>query len=239
MTSQPSDASPAASSPAADALSMSGPLLAVRELGLVEYPTAWQAMQRFTNERLPTTDDEIWLLQHPPVFTQGQAGKAEHLLLPGDIPVIQADRGGQVTYHGPGQLVCYLMLDVRRLGFGVRELVSRIELSLIDLLASYGVRALAKPDAPGVYVDGAKIASLGLRIRNGRSFHGLALNVDMDLEPFRRINPCGYAGLAMTQLADLVAGPIAFSEVIARLREQLVKHLGYAQQQSLTGSAIG
>ncbi|MGY8818470.1 MAG: lipoyl(octanoyl) transferase LipB [Pseudomonadales bacterium] len=217
---------------------MSISLLGVRELGLVDYPVAWQAMQRFTNERQPDTVDEIWLLQHPRVFTQGQAGKAEHLLLPGDIPVIQADRGGQVTYHGPGQLVCYLMLDVRRLGFGVRELVSRIEQSLIDLLASYDVQALAKPDAPGVYVDGAKIASLGLRIRNGRSFHGLALNVDMDLEPFGRINPCGYAGMAMTQLADLVEGPVAFAEVGARLREQLVKHLGYAQQQTLTGAAI-
>lgn len=215
---------------------MSAALLGVRELGLVEYQTAWQAMQRFTNERLPVTADEIWLLQHPPVFTQGQAGKAEHLLLPGDIPVIQADRGGQVTYHGPGQLVCYLMLDVRRLGFGVRELVSRIEQSLIDVLASYDVQAVAKPDAPGVYVNGAKIASLGLRIRNGRSFHGLALNVDMDLEPFQRINPCGYAGLSMTQMADVVPRPIALSEVSARLREQLAKHLGYAQQQTLASA---
>ncbi len=215
---------------------MSTAILGVRELGLLEYQPAWQAMQRFTNERGPATGDEIWLLQHPPVFTQGQAGKPEHLLLPGDIPVVQADRGGQVTYHGPGQLVCYLLLDVRRLGIGVRELVSRIEQSLIDLLASYDVQAISKPDAPGVYVDGAKIASLGLRIRNGRSFHGLALNVDMDLEPFGRINPCGYAGMSMTQLADLVAGPVAFSEVSARLREQLVKHLGYAQQQTLTGA---
>ena len=215
---------------------MNAAILGVRELGLLEYQPAWQAMQRFTNERGPATGDEIWLLQHPPVFTQGQAGKPEHLLLPGNIPVVQADRGGQVTYHGPGQLVCYLLLDVRRLGIGVRELVSRIEQSLIDLLASYDVQAISKPDAPGVYVDGAKIASLGLRIRNGRSFHGLALNVDMDLEPFGRINPCGYAGMSMTQLADLVAGPVAFSEVSARLREQLVKHLGYAQQQTLTGA---
>ena len=215
---------------------MNATTLGVRELGLLEYQPAWQAMQRFTNERGPATGDEIWLLQHPPVFTQGQAGKPEHLLLPGDIPVVQADRGGQVTYHGPGQLVCYLLLDVRRLGIGVRELVSRIEQSLIDLLASYDVQANSKPDAPGVYVDGAKIASLGLRIRNGRSFHGLALNVDMDLEPFGRINPCGYAGMSMTQLADLVAGPVALSEVSARLREQLVKHLGYAQQQTLTGA---
>lgn len=236
MTGQPFSVQVASSSAAQDVTAMSGPVLAVREYGLVDYPIAWQAMQRFTNERTPETLDEIWMLQHPSVFTQGQAGKAEHLLLPGDIPVVQADRGGQVTYHGPGQLVCYLMLDVRRLGLGVRELVSRIELSLIDLLASYGVQAVAKPDAPGVYVDSAKIASLGLRIRNGRSFHGLALNVDMDLEPFGRINPCGYAGLTMTQLANLVAGPVAISEVNARLREQLVKHLGYTQQQTLTGA---
>ena len=211
-------------------------VLGIRELGQLDYERTWLAMQRFTDERKlePDTQDEVWLVQHPPVFTQGQAGKAEHLLLPGDIPVVKSDRGGQVTYHGPGQLVAYLMLDVRRLGYGVRELVSRMEQCLIDLLASYGVNAAAKPDAPGVYVDGAKIASLGLRIRNGCSFHGLALNVDMDLEPFRRINPCGYAGLAMTQLRDH-AGPIEFAEVGARLRVQLVKHLDYAEQTTLTG----
>ena len=210
--------------------------LGIRELGLLDYERSWLAMQRFTDERKldPDTPDEVWLVQHPPVFTQGQAGKAEHLLLPGDIPVIKSDRGGQVTYHGPGQLVAYLMLDVRRLGYGVRELVTRMEQCLIDLLASYGVSAAAKADAPGVYVDGAKIASLGLRIRNGCSFHGLALNVDMDLEPFRRINPCGYAGLAMTQLRDH-AGPIEFAEVGARLRAQLGKHLDYAEQTTLTG----
>lgn len=211
-----------------------GQVLGVRDLGLVDYEPTWQAMQRFTSERGPDTVDEVWLVQHPPVFTQGQSGKPEHLLLPGDIPVVQVDRGGQVTYHGPGQLVAYLLLDVRRLGFGVRELVSRIEASIIALLASFGVEAAAKPEAPGVYVDGAKIASLGLRIRNGRSFHGLALNVDMDLEPFRRINPCGYAGLAMTQLRDL-AGPIEFAEVSARLRAQLAHHLDYAEQATLTG----
>ncbi|ARQ73261.1 MULTISPECIES: lipoyl(octanoyl) transferase LipB [Pseudomonas] len=211
-------------------------VLGIRELGLLDYERTWLAMQRFTDERklVPDTQDEVWLVQHPPVFTQGQAGKAEHLLLPGDIPVVKSDRGGQVTYHGPGQLVAYLMLDVRRLGYGVRELVTRMEQCLIDLLASYGVSAAAKADAPGVYVDGAKIASLGLRIRNGCSFHGLALNVDMDLEPFRRINPCGYAGLAMTQLRDH-AGPIEFAEVGARLRSQLVKHLDYAEQTTLTG----
>jgi lipoyl(octanoyl) transferase len=211
-----------------------GERLGFRDLGLIDYQPAWQAMQRFTDGRDRQTPDEIWLVQHPPVFTQGQSGKPEHLLLPGDIPVVQVDRGGQVTYHGPGQLVVYLLLDVRRLGFGVRELVTRIENSLIDLLASYGVTAAAKPEAPGVYVDGAKIASLGLRIRNGCSFHGLALNVDMDLEPFQRINPCGYAGLAMTQLRDL-AGPIEFAEVSARLRAQLVKHLDYAEQTTLAG----
>jgi lipoyl(octanoyl) transferase len=211
-----------------------GAVLGVRDLGLADYEPTWQAMKRFTDSRTRETADEVWLVQHPPVFTQGQSGKPEHLLLPGDIPVVQVDRGGQVTYHGPGQLVAYLLLDVRRLGFGVRELVTRIERSLIDLLAGYGVDAAAKADAPGVYVDGAKIASLGLRIRNGCSFHGLALNVDMDLDPFKRINPCGYAGLAMTQLREQ-AGPIEFAEVSARLRAQLVKHLDYAEQTTLTG----
>jgi len=208
--------------------------LGFRDLGLLDYEPAWQAMQRFTDGRDRETPDEVWLVQHPAVFTQGQSGKAEHLLLPGDIPVVQVDRGGQVTYHGPGQLVAYLLLDVRRLGFGVRELVTRIEQTLIELLASYDVTAAAKPEAPGVYVDGAKIASLGLRIRNGCSFHGLALNVDMDLDPFKRINPCGYAGLAMTQLREH-AGPIEFAEVSARLRAQLVRHLDYAEQTTLTG----
>jgi lipoyl(octanoyl) transferase len=211
-----------------------GAVLGFRDLGLSDYEPTWQAMKRFTDGRTRETADEIWLVQHPPVFTQGQSGKPEHLLLPGDIPVVQVDRGGQVTYHGPGQLVAYLLLDVRRLGFGVRELVTRIEHSLIDLLAGYGVSAAAKTDAPGVYVDGAKIASLGLRIRNGCSFHGLALNVDMDLDPFKRINPCGYAGLAMTQLREQ-AGPIELAEVSARLRAQLVNHLDYAEQTTLTG----
>ena len=209
--------------------------LGFRELGQMAYEPVWHAMQRFTNERGNAAADEIWLVEHPPVFTQGQAGKAEHLLMPGDIPVIQADRGGQVTYHGPGQLVAYLLLDVRRSGVGVRELVSRMERSLVELLAGYGVEAYAKPDAPGVYVGAAKIASLGLRIRHGRSFHGLALNVDMDLEPFRRINPCGYAGMAMTQLKDVAREPIEFAEVRARLRAQLVIQLGYAEPKTLTG----
>lgn len=210
-------------------------LIGFRELGQVAYEPTWHAMQRFTDSRGPETPDEIWLLEHPPVFTQGQAGKAEHVLFPGDIPVVQVDRGGQVTYHGPGQLIAYLMLDVRRSKLGVRDLVTRIEQSLLALLASYGVTAYTKADAPGVYVADAKIASLGLRIRNGRSFHGLALNTNMDLSPFQRINPCGYAGMAMTQLADLVETPIEFSEVSARLRDQLVKHLDYAEQKTLAG----
>ena len=196
-------------------------VLGIRELGQLDYERTWLAMQRFTDERklVPDTQDEVWLVQHPPVFTQGQAGKAEHLLLPGDIPVVKSDRGGQVTYHGPGQLVAYLMLDVRRLGYGVRELVTRMEQCLIDLLASYGVSAAAKADAPGVYVDGAKIASLGLRIRNGCSFHGLALNVDMDLAPFRRINPCGYAGMEMTQVSKLVE-----NASMDKIRTILIQH---------------
>ncbi|WP_421684688.1 lipoyl(octanoyl) transferase LipB [Stutzerimonas urumqiensis] len=191
-------------------------------------------MQRFTSERGPQTADELWLLQHPPVFTQGQAGKAEHVLFPGDIPVVQVDRGGQVTYHGPGQLVAYLLLDVRRLGIGVRELVERMERAVIGVLAAHDILAAARRDAPGVYVEAAKIASLGLRIRNGRSFHGLALNVDMDLEPFARINPCGYAGLAMTQMRDLV-GSVDVQQVQQELRERLALELGYAEQKTLTG----
>jgi lipoyl(octanoyl) transferase len=206
----------------------------VRDLGLRDYASTLQAMRHFTDTRTPDSPDEIWLLQHHPVFTQGQSGKAEHLLFPGDIPVVQADRGGQVTYHGPGQLIAYLLLDVRQLSIGVRDLVTLIEQSLIELLAGYGVPAQAKPEAPGVYVAGAKIASLGLRIRNGRSFHGVALNVDMDLEPFRRINPCGYAGLAMTQLRDL-AGPVDITDVAGRLSEQLIQRLGYAEQKTLAG----
>ncbi|QAX81686.1 lipoyl(octanoyl) transferase LipB [Candidatus Pseudomonas adelgestsugas] len=208
-------------------------VLGFRELGQMIYTPVWHAMQRFTNERGTSAQDEVWLVEHQPVFTQGQSGKAEHLLLPGNIPVIQVDRGGQVTYHGPGQLVAYLLIDVRKLGLGVRDLVSRIEACLIELLANYGVSVVTKPDAPGVYVDDAKIASLGLRIRHGCSFHGLALNIDMDLRPFLRINPCGYAGLAMTQLRDHVTS-IKFAEVSARLRAQLVKHLNYAEQITLT-----
>jgi len=202
--------------------------LIVRHLGLVDYLPTLEAMRTLTAERDEATPDEIWLLQHPQVFTQGQAGKPEHLLAPGDIPVVQVERGGQVTYHGPGQLVAYLMLDLRRLDLGVRELVTLMEQALVEVLAGYGVEAAPKADAPGVYVGGDKIASLGLRVRRGCSFHGLALNVDMDMTPFGRINPCGYAGLKMTQLKDLVATPPAFDEVAKRLEQVLRQRLGYA-----------
>ncbi|NQD79815.1 lipoyl(octanoyl) transferase LipB [Pseudomonas sp. CrR14] len=203
--------------------------LIVRHLGVVEYLPTLEAMRTLTAERDDATPDEIWLLQHPQVFTQGQAGKPEHLLAPGDIPVIQVERGGQVTYHGPGQLVAYLMLDLRRLGLGVRELVTAMEQTLVDVLASYGVEAAPKADAPGVYVKGDKIASLGLRVRRGCSFHGLALNVDMDMRPFQRINPCGYAGLKMTQLRDQLDAPLRFDEVAERLEQALRQRLGYGQ----------
>ena len=205
---------------------MAPPLL-VRHLGLADYLPTLEAMRRLTDERDEQTADEIWLLQHPRVFTQGQAGKPEHLLAPGDIPVVQVERGGQVTYHGPGQLVAYLMLDLRRLDLGVRELVSAMELSLVDVLAGYGIEAAPKADAPGVYVNGEKIASLGLRVRHGCSFHGLALNVDMDMSPFQRINPCGYAGLKMVQLKDLLKTTPTLDEVAQRLERALRERLGY------------
>ncbi|AOE83401.1 lipoyl(octanoyl) transferase LipB [Pseudomonas sp. TCU-HL1] len=208
---------------------MSSAELIVRHLGLVDYLPTLEAMRRLTAERDESTPDEIWLLQHPRVFTQGQAGKAEHLLATGDIPVVQVERGGQVTYHGPGQLVAYLMLDLRRLGLGVRELVTAMEQSLVDVLADYGVEAAPKADAPGVYVDGDKIASLGLRVSRGCSLHGLALNLDMDLSPFWRINPCGYTGLKMVQLKDLIETPPQLDEVAQRLEQALRRRLGYTQ----------
>lgn len=175
----------------------------VRSLGRVEYEPTWRAMQDFTARRSADTPDEIWLLEHPPVYTQGQAGKPEHLIAATRIPVVPIDRGGQITYHGPGQVVAYVLVDLRRRGYGIRELVARLEQAVIDLLAAQGVAAARLAGAPGVYAGGAKIAALGLRVKHGCTYHGLALNVDMDLAPFAAINPCGYAGMAVTQCRDL------------------------------------
>jgi len=203
----------------------------IRLLPPQPYELSWQAMQDFTNQRDATTLDEIWVLQHLPVFTQGQAGKAEHMLDQGTIPLVQSDRGGQVTYHGPGQLMVYLMLDLKRLSIGVRALVSHMEKALIDCLQSYGITANADVKAPGVYVHGSKIASLGLRVRKGCSFHGLALNVDMDLSPFERINPCGFPGLGMVQMIDCndLTHTIEFDQVAGSMCQHLVKQLQYIQ----------
>lgn len=202
------------------------PPAAIKHLGLRPYAETYEAMRAFTLTRGTQTRDELWFLEHPPVFTQGQAGKTEHVLLPGDIPVVQSDRGGQVTYHGPGQIVVYFLLDLQRLGYGIRSLVTRLENAVIGTLAGYGIAATAKPEAPGVYAGGAKIASLGLRVRNGRTYHGLALNVQMDLEPFSRINPCGYQGLRMTQISEL-GGPADLAQVSEDLKAQLLRQLGY------------
>lgn len=209
--------------------------LIVRHLGIRPYLETWHAMQVFTDTRDAMTPDEIWLLQHDPVFTQGQAGKAEHLLHQTDIPVVQSDRGGQITYHGPGQLIAYLLIDVRRKGLGIRQLVTAMEQAVIGLLARSDIQACARADAPGVYVDGAKIASLGLRIRRGCSFHGLALNVDLDLTPFSHINPCGYAGLAMTRTASL-GGPSHVADAAPLLLTELTRQLDYATWTELTES---
>lgn len=176
----------------------------VKNLGRQDYEPVWKAMHTFTDERDENTCDEVWLVEHNPVFTQGQAGKEEHVLAAGDIPIVKSDRGGQVTYHGPGQLVAYVLINLRRKNIGVRELVTHIENTVINTLSHFNVESAARPDAPGVYVDNKKICSLGLRIRKGCSFHGLALNINMDLSPFLRINPCGYAGMEMIQLYDLV-----------------------------------
>ncbi|MGM0593401.1 MAG: lipoyl(octanoyl) transferase LipB [Pseudomonadota bacterium] len=203
---------------------MSHPLL-IRHLGLIEYLPTLEAMQSFTESRSAETPDEIWLVEHPPVFTQGMNGKAEHLLAPGDIPVIAVDRGGQVTYHGPGQLVVYLLLDLRRARLGVRQTVSAMERAVITLLEGFGLTAVARQDAPGVYVDGAKLASLGLRVRRNGCYHGLSLNVAMDLEPFSRINPCGQAGLGVTQLSELGV-ELPLDKIAERLLEALQRELG-------------
>jgi lipoyl(octanoyl) transferase len=193
-------------------------------MGLVEYEPTWRRMQAFTTERSVDTEDEIWLLEHPPVFTQGQSGKAEHVLHDVGIPVVKIDRGGQVTYHGPGQLVVYLLIDLRRRETKVRALVRKMEQALIDLLAEYHIQAHRRDGAPGVYVDGDKIAALGLRVKNGCTFHGLCLNVDMDLSPYQAINPCGYAGMAVTQMKDF-AKRVDMSLIGERLVEHLNKQL--------------
>jgi len=194
--------------------------LVVRELGRQVYEPVWRAMQDFTNTRTESTPDEIWFCDHDSVFTLGLNTKPEHLLAPGDIPVIQIDRGGQVTYHGPGQLMIYPLIDLRRAGLGVRDLVTALEQSVVDLAADYGIEAASRCDAPGVYIDGVKLASVGLRIRRGSSFHGMALNVDVDLEPFSRINPCGFKDLQITDLARLGA-----DNDLAAVRDNLLPHL--------------
>ena len=217
-------------------VSRSEPLL-FRRLGRREYDPGFAAMRAFTEARTADMLDELWSVEHPPVFTQGLAGKAEHLLAPGNIPVIQVDRGGQVTYHGPGQAVVYCLLDVRRLGLSVRGLVTVLERSVITLLAAHGVAAHARPNAPGVYVGDAKVASLGLRLRQGRSYHGLSLNVDMDLEPFARINPCGYPGLRVTQLRDLGI-PLDLDAAAGELLRNLGRQLGYSRFNEAEGLPV-
>jgi lipoyl(octanoyl) transferase len=196
----------------------------VKSLGRVEYEPTWRAMQRFTDERDETTPDEIWFLEHPPVFTLGMSGKREHLLAPGEIPVVQIDRGGQVTYHGPGQLVVYTLVDLRRARLGIRDFVTALERAVVDFAATFGVTAECRRNAPGVYVNGRKLASVGIRVRRGASYHGLALNVCNDLEPFGRINPCGYAGLEMTRTADL-GGPASCALAMSRFQPFLLQSL--------------
>lgn len=200
------------------------PLL-IRHLGRRDFVSVWREMEAFTDARDDNTGDEVWLVQHDPVFTLGQAGKPEHVLDARDIPLVQTNRGGQVTYHGPGQIVAYPLIDLRRIGIGVREFVCRIEQAIIDTLAHWNIEALRRENAPGVYVAGAKVGALGLRVRRGCTFHGLALNVAMDLEPFRRINPCGYEGLQVTQVSDL-GGPSSIEDVEAVMVVELAQQLG-------------
>lgn len=198
----------------------------IRWLGIQNYQDCWQAMRDFTNQRNSTTPDEIWILEHPPIFTQGQNGKPEHILNPGQIPIIAVDRGGQVTYHGPGQIIIYPLIDLKRLKLNVRDIITILEKSVIQLLKDYSIEAVADSKAPGVYVYGKKICSLGLRIRKGCTFHGLALNVDMDLEPFSRINPCGYPTLQMTQLTEFIQS-VDIKHVGEKLIEYLISNLRY------------
>lgn len=210
-------------------------VLQVRRLGLVDYEPCWQAMQDFTERRDADTADEFWLLQHPRVFTQGRAGKAEHVLAPGDIPVVQVDRGGQVTYHGPGQIVGYVLVDLKRRGLGIRDLVGAIEQAIVSTVGRYGVVAEPRAGAPGVYLDnGSKIAQLGLRVRHGCTFHGLSLNVGMDLEPFGRINPCGYAGLQVTDLRTAVGRDLDMELLETELAYEISTKLGYTDWHCLS-----
>ncbi len=211
--------------------------LRVRQLGLCAYEPVWRDMQVFTQQRDADASDEIWLLQHQPVYTLGMNGKREHLRVPRDIPVVEIDRGGQVTYHGPGQLLAYTLFDLKRLNMGVRGLVEALESSVVDWLGSQGVTAVARRDAPGVYVEGAKIAALGLRIKRGCSYHGLALNVNMDLEPFAGINPCGYEGMAVTRTSDLGIN-LDVEEVAAEWLPYLAERLGYQLERILVGKQI-
>ncbi|HEY7962764.1 MAG TPA: lipoyl(octanoyl) transferase LipB [Steroidobacteraceae bacterium] len=202
------------------------PVPVARHLGRVDYEPTWRAMQRFTDARRADTADEIWFLEHPPVFTLGVNASRAHLLAPGDIPVVQIDRGGQVTYHGPGQLVVYPLIDLKRAGLGIRAFVTALERAVIGLAAMYGISAAGRRSAPGVYVGERKLASIGVRVRRGGAYHGLALNVAMDLEPFGRINPCGYAGLEMTQLAQL-GGPAEVGACARALEPHLLRALGF------------
>ena len=200
------------------------PSMAIKMLGRQDYTDVWQGMKTFSLERRKSTPDEIWLVEHNPVFTQGQAGKPEHILNPGNIPIVKSDRGGQVTYHGPGQIVVYPLLDIKRLKLGVRNLVSALENATIDLMLEYGITSNARGDAPGVYVEGEKIASLGVRISKGHSLHGIAINVDMDLEPFSRINPCGFAQLKMTQMRQLLPSLTENAQEIGKKYTQYLVH---------------
>ncbi len=208
--------------------------LVIRQLNTLDYETVWHAMQDYTDNRDEQSLDELWLVEHPPVFTQGQAGKEEHLLMPGDIPVVKVDRGGQVTYHGPGQQVIYFLIDLKRRKMGVRELVTMIENSIVNMLARFDIDAYARPDAPGVYVDGRKVASLGLRVRKGCTFHGLAININMDLSPFLRINPCGYAGMEMIQTSD-IGGPQQVNEAGEALVAEIQQLLATENVSRKTG----
>lgn len=222
--------------PTAEHVSASNSLI-VRSLGLQEYAPLWRAMQHFTEQRNAGTPDEIWLSEHPPVFTLGLNASREHVLDPGDIPVIQTDRGGQVTYHGPGQLMIYPLIELKRNRLGVRDLVTALEQSIVDLAATLDITAAARADAPGVYVEGCKLASVGLRVRRGASYHGMALNIDLDLEPFTRINPCGFSNLQLTDLKRLGVN-VSMHDIAEQLLPHLLGHLGLSDKTVTTASSL-